>query len=88
MVARWSGSFGNTLMAAPAVSLQLDPAWLRFGYRYYRSDYLDRLLETHAMESSLDVPFGSGLRASGRMRVQWGGVLLGQSFDLSLYRIF
>jgi hypothetical protein len=88
MVARWSGSFGNTLMAAPAVSLQLDPAWLRFGYRYYRSDYLDRLLETHAMESSLDVPFGSGLRASGRMRVQWGGVLVGQSFDFSLYRIF
>jgi hypothetical protein len=88
MVARWSGSFGNTLMAAPAVSLQLNPAWLRFGYRYYRSDYLDRLLESHSVESSLDVPFGSGLRASGRMRVQWGGKLVGQSFDLSLYRIF
>ncbi len=88
MVARWSGSFGNTLMAAPSVSLQLNPAWLRLGYRYYRSDYLDRLSESHAVESSLDVPFGSGLRASGRMRVQWGGALTGQSFDLSLYRIF
>jgi hypothetical protein len=87
-VARWTGPYGSTITAAPSLSFRVRPAWLRTGYRYSRSDYLDRLNETHAVEGSLDVPFSSGLRATGRMRLEWGGTLNGQSFDLGLYRIF
>lgn len=87
-VARWSGAYGTTLSAAPSVSLQLDPAWLRLGYRYNRSDFLDRVAATQAIESALDIPFASGLRAMGRARIEWGAILRGQSFDLGLYRIF
>jgi len=87
-VARWSGPFGSTVTAAPSLSFRLRPAWLRTGYRYARSNYLDRLNETHAVEGSLDVPLASGLRVNTRMRVEWGGTLTGQAFDLGLYRIF
>jgi hypothetical protein len=87
-LARWSGPYGSTITAAPSLSFRLQPAWLRMGYRYSRSDYLDRLNETHAVEGSLDFPFSTGLRATGRVRVEWGGTLTGQSFDLGLYRIF
>ena len=87
-LARWTGPYGSTLTAAPSLSFRFQPAWLRMGYRYSRSDYLDRLNETHALEGSLDVPFSSGLRASGRLRLEWGSTLTGQAFDLGLYRIF
>ncbi len=87
-LARWTGAYGSTITASPSLSFRLQPAWLRMGYRYSRSDYLDRLNVTHAIEGSLDLPFSTGLRATGRMRVEWGGALAGQSFDLGLYRIF
>jgi hypothetical protein len=87
-VARWSGPYGSTFSAAPALTFDLTPAWLRVGYRVNRSDYLSRVSLTHAVEGSVDVPFASGLRASGRFRLQFGGFMTSQSFNVTLYRIF
>ncbi len=86
-LSRWSGPYGTSISAAPALSLDLSPAWVRLGYRLNRSDYLGRVSLTHAIEGSLDVPFSSGLRVSARVRAQFGD-LSSQSFALSLYRIF
>lgn len=87
-LSRWSGEYGSMWSAAPGVSFSLDPAWLRLGYRYDRSDYLERLLVTHGVEASLDAPLAEGFRVSGRARVQWGGALAAQSLSVSLSRIF
>lgn len=87
-LSRWSGPYGTTLSAAPSFSVDMSPTWLRFGYRLNRSDYLGRLTVSHAVDASLDFPFASGFRGSARFRVQLGGFLTSQSFDLSLYRAF
>lgn len=88
VVSRWTGPYGNTLSANPSLMVDLTPAWLRFGYRYYRSAFLERTSTTHGAEASLDAPLASGLRVSVRARVQWGSYLANRSLDLSLYRIF
>lgn len=88
VVSRWSGPYGNTLSATPSVTVDLPPAWLRLGYRFYRSDFLERISTTHGAEASLDAPLGSGMRVSLRARVQWGSYLANRALDLSLYRIF
>lgn len=85
---RWSGAYGTTLSAAPSVSIDLAPAWLRLGYRLNRADYLGRSTVSHAVDGALDFPFTAGFRGSARLRVQLGGFLTSQSFDLSLYRAF
>ncbi len=55
-VSRWSGTYGTTLSAAPSVSVDLSPAWLRFGYRLNRSDYLGRLTVSHAVDAASGLP--------------------------------
>ncbi len=88
VVSRWTGPYGNTLLASPTLQVDLSPAWLRLGYRFYRSDFIERISTTHGAEASVDAPFGSGLRLSARVRVQWGSYLANRSVDLSLYRVF
>jgi hypothetical protein len=85
---RWTGAFGNSLTASPYVSFDLAPAWLHVAYQYSRSDYLQRVLVTHAVDGSLDLPLAGTLRASARARITWGRSMAGQSLDLTLYRIF
>ncbi|MEJ2216631.1 MAG: hypothetical protein P8099_08445 [Gemmatimonadota bacterium] len=87
-VSRWSGAYGTTLSAAPSLSINLAPAWLRLGYRLSRADYLGRSTVSHAVDGSLDFPFAAGFRGSARLRVQLGGFLTSQSFNLGLYRAF
>lgn len=88
VVSRWSGPYGTTLSGSPSLDFDLSPVWLRVGYRFYRSDFLERVSTTHGAEASLDVPFGSGLRLTARARAQWGSWLRSQSVDLGVYRIF
>jgi hypothetical protein len=87
-VGRWSGPYGSTLSASPGLTLELEPVSLRFEYRFARSDYLARRVDTHGVDASLDAPFGPAMRISARARVQWGGLLRNQGLDLTLYRIF
>lgn len=87
-VSRWSGDYGRTLTAAPGLSLDLPGATLRAGYRFGRTDYLDRAVTTHGVDASLDAPVGPGVRFSARGRVQFGDLLRSQTLDLTLYRIF
>jgi hypothetical protein len=85
---RWSGEYGSTVTAAPGFIVDLDPLSLRMGYRYGRSDYLERVVRTHGVDASVDAPLGSGMRVSARARLQWGGTLESRGLDLTLYRIF
>ena len=85
---RWSGPYGNTVSAAPGLNAELGDVSLRLGYRFNRSDYLDRTLVGHGADASLDAPLGGNLRVSVRGRYQWGGVLMSQGLDVTLYRIF
>jgi len=87
-VARWSGAYGTSETAAPTLSFDLAPARLRLGYRISRNDYLRDRLTTHAGEAALDLPFASEFRLSARARMQFGGYLSSQSFDLGLSRSF
>lgn len=87
-VARWSGPYGTSLTASPGLTLSLSPAWLRVGYQVNRADYLHRLLTTHGVDASLDLPFADAMRLSLRGRVSWGGALSGQSLYMTLYRMF
>ncbi|HSG08043.1 MAG TPA: hypothetical protein VLA36_06790 [Longimicrobiales bacterium] len=87
-VSRWSGTYGTSLSAAPGLELVGDRVRFRAGYRYNRSDYLQRVVLSHGADASLDAPLGNGMRLSARARVQWGGLLLGQGLDVTLSRIF
>jgi len=87
-VSRWTGPYGKTLSASPGLNLGGDAVRVRLGYRFNRSDYLDRAVESHGGDFSLDVPLSGGMRASLRGRLQWGDLLQSQGVDLSLYRIF
>ncbi len=87
-VSWWSGPYGKTLSAAPALTMSVRPAWLQLGYRFNRSDYLERVSKTHAGEASLHVPFGRGMRASARLRIQWGGALRNEAMNVSISKVF
>jgi hypothetical protein len=84
----WSGPYGETLSAAPSMTMALGAAWLQFGYRLTRSDYLERMTTTHAVEASLYAPFGNGMRVTTRSRVQWGGSLRSEGLNISLAKVF
>jgi hypothetical protein len=84
----WEGSSGASLSAAPALALTLGGGDLRAGYRYDRSDYLDRAFVTHGAELSLDFAIGSATRAAARIRGQRGESTRSALVDLSLYRSF
>ena len=85
---RWSGDYGTTLSISPGMTLGLSRASLRVGYRYGRTDYLERTLTSHGLDGSLDAPLLGGMRFTARGRLQWGGLLRSQALDLTLYRIF
>jgi len=87
-VSRWTGPYGNTLSAAPGLDVVGGGVRLRLGYRFNRSDYLDRRVVSQGVDAFFDVPLGGGMRASARGRLQWGDLLRSQGLDLSLYRIF
>ena len=87
-VTRWSGPYGTSLSASPGLTLALTPAWLRLGYQYIRSDYLQRTLTSNAVDGSLEVPVGVGMRMSLRGRVAWGEALTSQSLFVTLYKMF
>lgn len=87
-VSHWSGPYGSSLSVAPALHFAFDRARLRVGYRLHRSDYLDRILTTHGMDGSLDMPFLQDLHFSARGRMQWGSTLRSGTVDLSLRRVF
>ncbi len=87
-VGRWSGPYGSTLSAGPSLSFGLPRGSLRVGYRMDRSDYLGRVLLTNAVEASMSLAAAAGFRMTGRLRLQFGGVLSGQSFDLGLAKVF
>jgi len=87
-VSRWTGPYGHTLSAAPGLDLGGDDVRLRLGYRFNRSDYLDRNIVSQGVDASLDTPLGGAVRLSARGRYQWGSQLRSQGLDLSLYRIF
>jgi len=87
-VTRWSGPYGTSLSASPGLTLALSPAWLRLGYQYFRSEYLQRTLTSNAVDGSLEVPMGDALRMSLRGRFAWGGTLTSQSLFVTLYKMF
>jgi hypothetical protein len=87
-VSRWTGGYGSTLSAAPGLDLDLDAVRLRLGYRYFRSDYLERIAVGHGLDASLDARLKGGMGVTARTRVQWGGLLRSQGFDLTFFRIF
>ncbi len=87
-VSRWSGAYGTSESATPMLAFDLNSVRLRAGYRISRNDYLGDPIVTHAVEGSVDLPFGEGFRLNSRARVQFGGYLSSQSFDLGLYRAF
>jgi len=87
-VSRWSGGYGTSESASPMLSFDLPSVRLRAGYRISRNDYLGDPIVTHSVEGALDLPFGAGFRLTSRARVQFGGYLSSQSFDLGLYRVF
>jgi len=87
-VSRWSGAYGSTVSASPSVTLALDLARIRMGYRFNRSDYLERSSVTHGVEASLDRPLSPGMRMSLRTRIRFGRTLSSQSLDATLSRVF
>lgn len=87
-VTRWSGPYGTSLSASPGLTMALTPAWLRLGYQYLRSDYLQRTLTSNAVDGSLELPVGVGIRMSLRGRFAWGGALTSQSLFVTLYKMF
>jgi hypothetical protein len=86
--AYWEGEWGTSWFGAPGLALGLGGTRLRIGYRYDRSDYLERALVTHGAELGGDFALGSAVRATVRLRAQEGASTRSAVVDLSLSRIF
>jgi hypothetical protein len=84
----WSGAHGRAWSAAPSIAFGGVGSQLRFGYRVYASDFLERSILTHAGELSADLPLGSGRRASVRLTVQRGSSLSSEALTFTFYRVF
>jgi hypothetical protein len=84
----WEGAFGRSWVVAPGLGLGLGAATLRLGYRYARSDYLDRAAVDHGGDLSLEIPTPRGTWAILRMRGQHGSAITSAVADLTLERRF
>ncbi len=87
-VSTWDGAYGTTLFASPSVILDVSGATLRVGYQMDRAKYLGRSTKTNGADLWLDAPLAGGLRLSGRLDAQFGGLMNTQSFEIGLYRFF
>jgi hypothetical protein len=84
----WDGDRGSVLALAPGLVLELGPRRIRGGYRLYRSDYLGRVLTTHALDVSGSVTLRSGFALTGSLRGQWGDGLRAQLLQVTVARAF
>lgn len=79
---------GRTLRIAPALERHFHRAYLRLGYQFYRSEFLDYRNQTHGGELSILTPLFERWYLNARLASDFSDLLMNNSGYISIWRAF
>lgn len=84
----WENAMGHTLRASPGLNRDFGRIYLRLGYQFYQSEFLNNRNQTHGGELSIISPLFNEWYLNGRLVSEFGDLLINNSLFISIWKAF